>query len=263
MNKKTIQETLAKVKKEASKRKFSQTVELVVNLKGLDLKKPEHQVHAYVQLHYPRGKPIKVCGLVAAELAAQAKDAFDESINVDDFAKHQDKTLAKKLANRHHYFVAQATIMPKVATAFGRVFGPKGKMPNPKAGCVVPPNAQLKPLYEKLQKTVKLLAITDPIIHVAIGTEAMKDEEVVDNIQVVYDWLVHHLPQGKDNIRNAFIKMSMTKAYALGGKEEESSKKEAKSKEKAVEESKEEKTETQEEEKPAEEPQEETAEEPQ
>jgi len=88
----------------------------------------------------------------------------------------------------------------------------------------------LKQLHEKLQKTVKLLALTDPIIHVAIGTEEMADDAVVDNIQVVYDWLVHHLPQGKDNIRNAFIKMSMTKSYSLGGKDEETSKKDKKSK---------------------------------
>jgi|TARA_B100001971_G_C18240058_1_gene570140 large subunit ribosomal protein L1 len=230
MNKKIIQETLAKLKKESSKRKFSQTVELVVNLKGLDLKKPEHQVHAYVQLHHSRGKPVKVCALVGPELLEQAKTDVDGYVGVDDFGKHQDKMLAKKLANSYDYFVAQATIMPKLATAFGRVFGPKGKMPNPKAGCVVPPNANLKQLHEKLQKTVKLLALTDPIIHVAIGTEEMADDAVVDNIQVVYDWLVHHLPQGKDNIRNAFIKMSMTKSYSLGGKDEETSKKDKKSK---------------------------------
>ncbi|MDA1197189.1 MAG: hypothetical protein O2779_04465 [Nanoarchaeota archaeon] len=240
MNKKIIQETLAQVKKESSKRKFSQTVELVVNLKGLDLKKPDHQVHAYVQLPHSRGKPVKVCAFVGPVLLEQAKTDCDGFVGLDDFSKHKDKMLAKKLANSYDYFVAEATIMPQLATVFGRVFGPKGKMPNPKAGCVVPSNANLKQLHQRLQKTVKLLAITDPIVHVAVGTEEMDEDAVVDNIQVIYDWLLHHLPQGKDNIRNAFIKMSMTKAYVLGANADESSKKEGKSKEQPAEESKEE-----------------------
>jgi len=99
--------------------------------------------------------------------------------------------------------------MAKVATTFGRVFGPKRKMPNPKAGCVVPPKASLKPLFEKLQKTVRIYAKERPILQVAVGNESMKDEEIADNIMTVYDQVIHHLPSEENNIRNLFIKLTM------------------------------------------------------
>ena len=108
-------------------------------------------------------------------------------------------------------------------------------MPNPKSGCVVPPNANLKPLYEKLQKTVKIQTKNDPIIQTIVGNESMKDEEIVDNIMTVYDALVNQLPSGRDNIRNVFIKLTMGKSFEVG---KEETVKEEKSKEQKKEEKK-------------------------
>ena len=92
-------------------------------------------------------------------------------------------------------------------------------MQNPKAGCVVPPNANLKPLCEKLQKTVRLQTKNDPIIQTMVGNEKMEDEEVIDNIMTVYDTLIHNLPSGNNNIKNVFIKLTMGKALEIGKEE--------------------------------------------
>ena len=209
MNKEQVTQTLKKLKEDSKKRKFTQSYDLIINLKDIDLKKPDQNINSTATLHYSKGKQSKICALVGPELLPQAKEVCDLAISVDDFPKYQDKKLAKKLANSYDTFIAQATIMPKLATTFGRVFGPKGKMPNPKAGCVVPPNANLKPLYEKLQKTIKLQTKNDLIIHTIIGSESMKDEEVIDNIMTAYDALVHTAYSGKNNIKSIFLKLTM------------------------------------------------------
>jgi len=184
-------------------------------------------VDIFLPLHYSKGKKTKVCALVGPELSAQAKEVCDFVVEHDDFPKYaKDKKLIKKLANGYDFFIAQANLMAEVAKTFGRVFGPKGKMPNPKAGCVVPPTANLKPLYEKLQTTVRISAKTTPSIQVIVGNEEMKDEEVLDNIMTVFNQVIHHLPAEKNNVRNIYLKLTMGKAMKVGEKEEDAKKEE-------------------------------------
>ncbi|MBT4022144.1 50S ribosomal protein L1 [archaeon] len=211
MDEKKLKEAISTLRKD-NKKKFTQSVDLIINLKNLDLKKPEHQVEFYLQLPKNKGKKSVVCALVAGELADQAKEAMDSSVMQKDFEIYQkDKKKTKKLASSMDFFVAQATIMPKVAAAFGRVLGPKGKMPNPKAGCIVPPNANLSQVYEKLQKTVKLSAKKAPLMQTICGNEDSSDEDLIENIKYIYNNVEHHLPQGINNIKSVYVKFTMTK----------------------------------------------------
>ncbi|MCX8146917.1 MAG: 50S ribosomal protein L1 [Candidatus Woesearchaeota archaeon] len=210
VDEKSVREALVKAKENSKKRNFTQTYDLIVNLKDLNFNNPEHQVDFYAVMHYGRGKKVKVCALVGPEMKEQAEKSCDKTIITDEFPIYaKDSKLVKKLAKEYHFFIAQANIMPQVATTFGKVFGPRKKMPNPKAGCVVAPGANLKLLYDKLQKTVRLYAKEKPLIQVPVGNETMKDEEVIDNILTVYDQLLHHLPQEKNNIKSVFLKLTM------------------------------------------------------
>ena len=198
-----------------SKKKFNQSYDLVINLKSLDLKKPENQLDFYPTLHSTLGKPIKVCALIGPELEGEAKNV-DHYLVEKDFEKYaKDPKAAKKLADQYDYFIAQANIMPKIATVFGRVFGPRKKMPNPKAGCVVPPKFALKPLYDKLQKTVHVFAKEKLIIQVRIGSEEQKPEEIADNVETIITMIVQKLPLEKNNIKSIFIKKTMSKPVRL------------------------------------------------
>jgi large subunit ribosomal protein L1 len=211
MDDKNIKEAISKLK-ESNKRNFKQTVDLIVNLKHLDLKNPDHQVEFFLTLPKPKGKKTTVCALVGPELGDEAKKVMDTVIMQAEFdAYGQDKKKTKKMASKSDFFVAQANIMPKVATSFGRVLGPKGKMPNPKAGCIVPPNANLKPLYEKLQQTVKLSGKKAPLIQTIIGNEESSQEDLKENLKYVYNNVIHHLPQGENNIKSVYVKYSMGK----------------------------------------------------
>lgn len=221
MDKKTISKTLERLKTISQKRKFKQSIELIITFRSLDLSKVDNQVDQFVTLHYTRGKPIKICGLIGPELLEQAKKDLDKAISVDGFIKYQkDKKAVKKLAKEYDFFIAQVNIMPKVAQTFGRVFGPRQKMPNPKAGCVVPPNANLKAIKENLQKTVRVAVKQKPMLLCMVGKEDQKDEEVVDNVMSIYNALVHSLPSEEQNIKRVFLKLTMSKPLEIGVTEE-------------------------------------------
>ena len=224
MDKEQIQTALAKAKDISEKRNFTQTYDLIINLKGLDTKKQEHQIDTFITLPHSRGKKVKVCALVGAELEGQAKDIFDFVILSDNFDRYKDKREIKKIANNFDFFVAQANIMPKVATVFGRVFGPRGKMPNPKSGCIVPPNANLRPLHEKLQKTIRATNKTAPVVQCPVGTENMGISDIAENALAVYDSLSHALPNERHNIKDVYIKLTMGKPVKIGEKIEKESK---------------------------------------
>jgi large subunit ribosomal protein L1 len=215
MNKDDVLEALDKLKMSSQKREFKQSIDLIIALKELDFKKPEQQVEMFLSLPHNNGKKIKVCALVGAELNDDAKKVFDLTIIQDDFQKY-DKKKARSLAGQYDFFIAQANIMTKVAATFGRYLGVRGKMPNPKAGCVVPPRGvNLAGLYEKLQTTMKVSAKKVPLIQMRVGTEAMPPEHVADNVMFVYDQLIHHLPAEKHNIKAIYLKYTMSKPIKL------------------------------------------------
>lgn len=214
MDKKEALAALKKAKEEAKKRNFLQTVDLVINLKDIDLKKTDQQVDFYVTLHHKMGNSHKVCALVGPELADEAKKVCDHVINVQDFGSMTPREV-KDLAAEYDFFVAQANVMPQVASNFGRILGPRGKMPNPKAGCVVPPKASLGPLYERLQKTIRVTAKDSPVLHLKVGREDQAEQEVVDNITFLYNQVVAHLPLEINNIKSSLLKLTMGKPVEL------------------------------------------------
>ena len=111
--------------------------------------------------------------------------------------------------------------MKDVAKVFGRVLGPRGKMPNPKAGCVVPPNMNLEAINAKLQKTVRIQCKNNsPTVMTYVGTEDLEEEKVIDNIQTIYNALIHVLPNEENNVKSAYLKLTMGKPIKIGGNEQ-------------------------------------------
>ncbi|MBS3152163.1 50S ribosomal protein L1 [Candidatus Woesearchaeota archaeon] len=218
MEKQEVLKSIKELREKSPKKNFSQSVDLVINLQNLDLKKPEHKVDLYLQLPHPRGKKLKLCAFVDAQLAQKAKGVFDNVVTKDEFAKWiNNKKEQKKLANSNDFFVAQVEIMAQVAVTFGKVLGARGKMPNPKAGCVVPGSiSNLEPIANKLQNTVKLQTKNETSVKTSIGIESMKDEDLADNVLAVYNTLLSKLPQEKNNIKYTAIKFTMGPIIKIG-----------------------------------------------
>lgn len=215
MDKKSIVEALKTLRKDSKERKFSQTFDMIVSLKGLNIKNPDEQVEFFITLQHETGKKKKICALVGPELAEKAKEVMDMTITTGDFGEYKDKKKLKALAREYDYFVAQADVMPKVAGAFGRALGPRGKMPNPKAGQILPPKAALQPVYDRLQKTIKIEAKKQLATQMAVGNEAMTDEDIADNVLYIYNQLIHHLPGEQNNVKDVYVKLTMGKPVKL------------------------------------------------
>lgn len=217
MDKETIIKAIKELRQKSPKRNFSQTFDLVIQLQDIDLKKQEQKIDAFITLPHTLGKKLKICGLVK-QLKEKSQEAFDETIAEDDFVRYtKDKKLVKKLATTYDYFVAQADLMGRVATVFGKVLGPKGKMPSPKAGCVVPTAIPtLKPLADKLQKTVKIQTKNELAIKAPVGKDTMKDDELADNIEAIYNAVLKLVPHEKNNIKQVMLKLTMGQLYIIG-----------------------------------------------
>ena len=69
----------------------------------------------------------------------------------------------------------------------------------------------LKALYEKLQRTIRIKVKSALMAQVAIGNEDMPDEAIAENGFVVYDALIHALPNGERNIKQVLLKFTMSK----------------------------------------------------
>lgn len=212
MDKKGLIEAITRLKADSLKRKFRQNLEVIFTLQELDLKKSEEQIEFFATLPYTRGKPAKICALIGPELKEEATKVCDMVILQQEFPLYAtDKKKTKKLAQEYDFFIAQANIMAQIASTFGKVFGPRGKMPNPKAGCVVSPKAALKPHYDKLQKIVKVSAKTQLHVQCRIGNEEENNLQLAENIEALYNQLIQHLPNHDKNIKATYIKLTMSK----------------------------------------------------
>ena len=215
MDKKKILEFLKQLREKSPKKNFVQKVDLIINLRNLNLKNPEENVDFFVNLPHAPGKKIKICALVGKELEERAK-VFDNMIKKDEFLKYQDnKKELKKLAQDYDYFVAQANLMTEVAKVFGRTLGPRNKMPNPKSGAVVTPASDLNELKAKLEKAVRLKTRNEPILKTYVGNESMKDDELADNIITIYDSVLKALPQAEGNLKDFILKLTMGPALKV------------------------------------------------
>ena len=74
---------------ESSKRNFKQKIDLIINLKEMDLKKTDQQLDLYVNLPHERGRKVRVCALVGAELEDNASKNCDTTVTALNFDKYQ------------------------------------------------------------------------------------------------------------------------------------------------------------------------------
>ncbi len=203
-----IQEAINKAKP----RRFVETVEMAVNLKGIDLKKPENRIDAVVMLPHGLGKPRKIGVFARGETALKAREAGADIVlepeDIDELAK--DKRRAKKLANSIDFFIAEAPLMPEIGRKLGPILGPRGKIPQP-----IPPLADPKPFIERLRKSVKIRTRDKPVFHAPIGTREMDVDKLADNAMEILKVVENKYDNPSQVIKSIYVKTTMGPAVRV------------------------------------------------
>jgi large subunit ribosomal protein L1 len=198
-----VQKALEESKK--LERKFKQSVDVVINLKNIDMNDAKNRIEDEVMLPHGRGVEARIAIFASGDLALKSKTHVDLVIKpeeIEELAK--DKKKFKKMADEYDFFIAEAPLMPTIGKTLGIILGPRGKMPKP-----VPPTIDITNIAKNLRKTVKVRSKTTKTIHATVGREEMKTEQIAENIDAILKRLEGKLERGKMNIGSVYVKTSM------------------------------------------------------
>ncbi|UCG45655.1 MAG: 50S ribosomal protein L1 [Candidatus Bathyarchaeota archaeon] len=206
LNEKDLLQTIKEVKEKSKKRGFTQSIDLIINLKDIDPKKPESKIQELIELPNSAGKENRVCVVASGEMALKATKAHaDLVIGRDELqALAGDKEKQKELVKSYDFFVAEAPLMPLVGKILGATLGPKGKMPTP-----VPPTANIANHIKRHRRMVSVRVRGQPVLQCRVGTESMTDDKIAENAQAVIGRIEGKLKRGMKNIKSVHLKTTM------------------------------------------------------
>lgn len=210
MENKTVLEAVKKALS-GKKRKFAQSVDVIIPLKRVDLKKNPVKINNNVVLPKGSGKVAKVVAVVDGEASTKAKGVADVVLTGRMLDDYKDKKMAKKLIESTDFFTVEAPLMQRFAQVFGRHAGSRGKMPLPTD--VIAPSSDPTKIIERLKKSIRVRMRGQPVVLARVGTEEMSPEDITENIQFVYKMVVAKLPL--DNIAAPYVKTTMGEAVKV------------------------------------------------
>ena len=190
--------------KKAAVAKFDETVEAHIRL-GVDGRHADQQVRGAVVLPHGTGKTVRVLVFAKGDKANEALAAGADFVGADD--------LIPKIQNENWFefdVVVATPDMMGVVGRLGRVLGPKGLMPNPKAGTVT--MDVTKAINDIKAGKIEYRLDKTNIIHVPVGKASFTEEMLVDNFQTLIGAVVKAKPSAA---KGQYLK-SVTLASTMG-----------------------------------------------
>jgi len=190
-----------------TKRNFTQSAELTLILKDIDVKKGL-SINEVVNLPNKITKTSSVCVFASGDMGMRARKAqVDRVIEPEELDRlGTNKKDARKVVKAYDFFLADTALMSSVGRSLGQFMGPKGKMPSP-----LPYGAPIENITERFRASVRARAKNQLNVSAKIGDEKMEDDQLVNNALAVISAIEKKLPQGDKNIHNAIIKFTMSK----------------------------------------------------
>lgn len=174
--------------------KFDASVEVHVRL-GVDPRQADQNVRATVSLPHGTGKTIRVAVFAPEAEHAAAKKAGADVVGDEDFLKQLDKEELD-----FDTLIATPQYMPKLGK-YARLLGPRGLMPNPKAGTVATDVA--KAVTEAKGGKVEYRVDKQAIVHLSIGKVSFGAEKLAQNAKAFFDSLQAQKPS---SLKGAYVK---------------------------------------------------------
>ncbi|HUT39621.1 MAG TPA: 50S ribosomal protein L1 [Methanoregula sp.] len=196
----------------APERKFSESIDITINLKNIDMAQPKNRIDETILLPHGLGEKIMICVIGKGDIVTQAKDAkVDLIIGPEEVERLGGAPReARKVASTHRFFLAEMAVMPQVGRFLGPRLGPRGRMPMPIAG-----GQDIRPIVERLRNSVKIRTKDKRVFSTKVGSTAMKPEQIAENIEAIIKRIESVLDQGPLNIRSVFVKTTMGPAVRL------------------------------------------------
>jgi len=207
-----ILEAVKTAVEKAPKRQFSESIDITINLKNIDMAQPKNRIDETILLPNGTGENIGICVLGKGDIVTQAKDAkVDLIMGPEEIEKLGGQPReARRVAAKYRFFLAETGVMPQVGRFLGPRLGPRGRMPMPIAG-----GQDIRPIVERLRNSVKIRTKDKTVFSTKVGSTTMKPDQVVENIDAVLKRVEARLEQGQLNIRSIYVKTTMGPAVRL------------------------------------------------
>lgn len=168
---------------------FDATVEVHLNM-GVDPRHADQQVRGVVLLPHGTGKQVRILVFAEGEAEKIAQEAGADYVGIDELTKKiQDGWLGFDVA------IAIPQVMGKVGR-LGRVLGPRGLMPSPKAGTIVQPDDLPRLIQETRLGRVEFRVDKTANIHAPIGKASFSSEQLLDNFTAFMEAIIRAKPSG-------------------------------------------------------------------